>query len=351
MRSIFVPAIGQYDNIGDIVLRRPLLRWLRPAGPLHVFVGPAPDAYLAALSLGPDDVVYHSFLRWYLAGLRAGLRGRLHYAFKPGEIQLSLRGLKEHLAMLPLLLLVRAGGGRVVRVGSGTRNFARWPRLLLAPSVALSNLVMWRDDETAAFLRKGGTMPDLGFADGEVNRLPAPRPWLVLSMRGDRLPVPEAWVDAVRSLASRHSLRLRVVTQVARDETMSRDLAQRLGADLLGWNGSDHDAQEHRLQAAYRGARGVVSDRLHVLIAAFTHGAVPLALLTDGSGKVARHFRAAGIDGIDIHVDGRPAAQLLEAMERVLAREDELFGALAQARGRLELVRHQVVDMLQETRA
>jgi hypothetical protein len=349
MNEIFVPAIGQYDNIGDIVLRRPLLQWLRELGPLHVFVGSgAPQGYVAALGLGPGDRVYRSFGRWYVAGLWAAARGRFNYAFKPGEIQLTWRGLKEHLSMLPLLSLARLRGGRIVRVGSGARNFARGPRLLLMPSVHLAHLVLWRDEETAAFMGQGGAMPDLGFADGDACPRTAgdDRPWLVVSMRGDRLPIPDAWVQAVRALAVRQGLRVRVVTQVARDETLSCQLAERLGAELLGWDGQAHDVQEQRLQQAYRAAAVVVSDRLHVLVAAFTHGAIPVALLVDGSGKIARHFHAAGIGGIDVHLDGRTAEQLADAMETVVNRGPTLFDALAQARARLQDVRSRVAAVL-----
>lgn len=30
--SIFVPMVGQYENIGDIILRRPLMDWLQRVG-------------------------------------------------------------------------------------------------------------------------------------------------------------------------------------------------------------------------------------------------------------------------------------------------------------------------------
>ncbi len=345
--QIFVPAIGQYDNIGDVVLRRPLLRWVRAAGPLHVFVGrDAPAGYVAALDLGAQDRVYHSFLRWYLAAFAAGLRGRMNYVFKPGEIQMSLRGLKEHVSMLPVLLLARLRGGKVVRIGSGARNFARWPWALLWPSVALSNLVLWRDGDTAAYMGKGGVMPDLGFADGDEAWTRLGRDALVVSMRGDRNPVPETWVAAVRALADHLRLRVTVVTQVARDDAMSLDLARRLNASVLPWDGRDHVAQESALQAVYRRADVVVSDRLHVLVAAFTHGAVPMALLTDQSTKVARHFRAAGIEGVDVGVAGRSVEDLVETMSAIHGRSDALFASLRKARRELDAVRERALSTL-----
>lgn len=259
---------------------------------------------------------------------------------------MSLRGLKEHVSMLPVLALARLRGGKVVRVGSGARNFARWPRALLWPSVALSNLVLWRDGDTAAYVGRGGVMPDLGFADGDEVWARPGRDALVVSMRGDRRPVPDVWVEAVRALADRLRLRVTVVTQVARDDAMSLDLARRLHAAVLPWDGKDHVAQESALQAVYRRADVVVSDRLHVLIAAFTHGAVPMALLTDQSTKVARHFKAAGIDGVDVGVTGRSVDELVEAMSAIHGRSDALFESLRIARHELAAVRERALSLL-----
>lgn len=343
---IFTPSIGQYENIGDIILRRPLIEWLRPAGKLHVYVGQAPEGFEAALGLGASDAVYRSFPAWYLAGLGAAWRGEACYAFKPGEIQLTLKGMKEHLAMLPLLALVRFRGGRIVRVGSGARNFAALPRALMRPSVSLANLVRWRDQRTAEYLGQGGVMPDLGFSDGDTHMATGARPWLVVSMRGDRQGVSEDWLDTVRWLSAHLGLKIRVVTQVARDAALSRELAHRLSASLDDWDGTAHDRQEERLRSVYRETRVVVSDRLHVLISAFTHGAHPIALLTDASDKIRRHFAAAGVTGMDLQIDGPPDAAVQEALRLMMAREDELRQSLSQARDSLRAVREEVLRCL-----
>ena len=154
-RQIFVPGVGQYENIGDIILRRELIAWLQPLGGLHVYVGPSPEGYAESLGLGPDAVLYRSFGAYYTAALKQAWAGRADYVFKPGEIQLTLVGMKEHLSVLPMLLAIRARLGRVARVGSGARNFAPLPRLLITPSILLSQLVAWRDPKTAAYLRRG----------------------------------------------------------------------------------------------------------------------------------------------------------------------------------------------------
>ena len=79
MTEIYVPGIGQYDNIGDIILRRQLLRWLEPMGRLHVFIGNAPAGYGESLELGPEHRTYRSFTAWYRSGLRDAARGRVRH--------------------------------------------------------------------------------------------------------------------------------------------------------------------------------------------------------------------------------------------------------------------------------
>jgi hypothetical protein len=337
---IFVPLIGQFDNIGDIILRRPLARWLRACGSLDVYVGPAPDGFVDGLGLRAEDRIYRSFGSWYSAGIAAS--GRSHYSFKPGEIQMSVTGLKEHVAMLPMLSVLRARGGRVVRVGSGARNFSVWARVAMMPSLVMSDLLRWRDPETARFMARGGVMPDLAFEEGDAEsdwRSPEDRPLLVVSMRGDRGPVPPAWIEGMRAHATAAGLTLQVVTQVARDQARSRELGSRLGAPVLDWDGRDHVRQEARLREVYRRAAMAVSDRLHVLVSAFTHGAAPAALLVTPSGKIGRHFMAVGIQDVDVEAARLDAAGIAAALHNAAQRGPARLARLPNARAELLAVR------------
>lgn len=307
-RAIFVPGVGQYDNIGDIVLRRPLLSALRPLGPLHVYLGDAPPGYAEALALDERDHVYRSYSRWYWALLRSALLGRAHYVFKPGEIQLTVVGMKEHVGMLPGLAAVRLSGGRVLRLGSGARGPGRVGAALMTPSIALSHLTIWRDAKTRTWLHGGDVMPDLAFVT-EPPGEPEPRALLTVSMRGDR-PEPDAdFFDTVLALATDRGLTLVAVTQVGRDAERTALLAQRLASSADDWDGGDHRKQEAALHATYRRSEVVVSDRLHVLIAAAVDGAIPLALLTAASDKIDRHFIAAGLPAISVEAGDHDALE------------------------------------------
>ncbi|MBB3676984.1 hypothetical protein [Modestobacter versicolor] len=354
--KVFAIGRGQYENIGDIVLRRQLLDWVRPAGELHVYVGPSPAGYDEGLGLGPDDRVYRSLGEWYREALSAALRGRAAYVFKPGEIQLTLVGMKEHLSMLPLLVALRLRGGRAVRAGVGTRNYAAVPRALMRPSIALSDVTLWRDLTTGEYMGSGAVMPDLAFGEGAddaaVARFAtdaATRRVLVVSMRGDQpdRPYPSpAWIEGVRRYAELHGLQVWAVTQVETDDARTRQLAADLGGQALTWDGTGHLAQEQRLRELYARTAMALSDRLHVVIGAFTEGAVPVGSLVAPSDKIDRHFRTIGIDDVTVDASGTSLDALVARLEALAARRAEVFGSLLEARARLRGHRDDVLQVL-----
>lgn len=350
---IFVPMIGQYENIGDIILRRSLMNWLREAGMVHLYVGPAPDQYADALGVTADDVVYRSFVAWYAAALKSAALGNAHYAFKAGEIQLSLFGLKEHISVIPLISLIRLRGGKVIRIGSGSRNFSPVPRMMMKPSLWLSQLVMWRDARTAAYMGKGGVVPDLAFAEGDPIEEMLPRETrdiMIVSMRGDRHSQSGGvWIDALREFVSSHALTIWVVTQVVRDSHTSQSLAESLGAQLLDWDGNDHGQQESKLRDLYRRAAIVVSDRLHVLIAAYTHGALPVGLLSYQSDKIDRHFDVIGISNITLFCNTIDKQEILDRLSETLASRDSMLSVLPVTRRRMGEVKSRLYQELTPT--
>lgn len=357
--DIFAVGRGQYENIGDIILRRPLLRWARECGTLHVYVGNSPDGYDEGLGITGADRVYRSFGRWYAALVRSAAKGTAHSLYKPGEIQLTLVGMKEHVAMLPAATLVRVRGGAVGRVGVGARNFAAVPRVIMKPSNALSSYTRWRDDKTAAYLGVGAAMPDLGFAEGspveflEDGAAGEKRDLLVVSLRDDTevapRPYPDrAWLDGIRLAADDLGLRIAVVTQVSVDDVRTNLLARDVGAEIIvAWpEPSDHLAQELRLREVYRRTAVAASDRLHVIVAAMTEGAAPVGLQLDDADKISRHFDTIGQRGVAVNSRGLSARELADEIIARAQRRGEALDALAGARERLENVRAELHELL-----
>ena len=355
--KVFAIGRGQYENIGDVILRRQLLDWVRPAGEMHVYVGNSPAGYDEGLQLHSTDVVYRSLADWYRVALSSALRGEAAYVFKPGEIQLTLIGMKEHLSMLPLLAALRLRGGSAIRAGVGTRNYSPLPRALMRPSIALSTITLWRDVSTGAYMGTGEVMPDLAFGEGADDeavasfRDPSPRrDVLVVSMRSDEpvRPFPSAeWIQGVKSYAARHDLEVWAVTQVQVDNDRTLRLARELGGQALTWDElKDHAAQERRLRDLYRRTEIALSDRLHVIVAAFTEGAIPVGSLVDHDDKVDRHFRTIGIDGVSVTTSGLTAEQFADRLAQLAGQRRQMFEALLAARSRLRHHRDAVQRVL-----
>ncbi len=346
---IFLPLIGQYNNIGDIILRRPLAKWLQGHGKLHVFVGQAPSGFVKGLGLTSDDVYYESFKSWYLSGLSACTQQKAVYLSKPGEIQLTALGMKEHIGVLPLMLWLKLRGGRVARLGAGTRNFSQLYRTIMMPAVALSGLTYWRDRGTHEFIHHGGLMPDFGYYEGspvETIRSDAKRNIMVVSMRGDKPAPNKVWLESVRQFAKTHGLELWVVTQVHSDAELSAQLAQQLDARLLNWDGRDHHLQEEKLRALYQQTLLTVSDRLHVLIAAFTEGAMPAGLLTAASNKIGRHFNVLEMNDVEHFEPDWTVQEICKYFDKTLQYRDHSLDALEQARETLDQIKAQLLQYI-----
>ncbi len=246
--------------------------------------------------------------------------------------------------MMPALLKVRARNGRVVRIGAGARQLSKFPRELMRASLSMTDLAIWRDSSTAAFLG-GDEMADLGFLGGsDESSRSQTRDQLVVSLRGDRnAPAPE-WYATVQELATRLGLGVSIATQVKRDNLRTLEVAERLGARPLEWDEEDHLTQESRLRELYGRASIVLSDRLHVLIAAATEGARVVSVASGNSEKISRHFDTAGYPPIVVDIRGLLAADAARAIQDVVDSVD-YSGALDRARASA----HDALDRMAET--
>jgi hypothetical protein len=205
----------------------------------------------------------------------------------------------------------------------------------------LSHITYWRDTKTAEFFG-GKVMPDLAFGQSGAGPSAA-REVGVISLRSDR-PLPsDEWFSAVSGFLGELGLTPIIVTQVKRDDSRSAHIADRMTARLVPWLEGAHHHQEDLLREVYGRARVVISDRLHVLIAATIDGALPIAALTDHSDKIERHFDAVGMGGVSFSTVGMTAPEVLTRLRQALKREEGLEVAKARARDQLMAIRSEVV--------
>lgn len=336
-RQIFVSLVGQYSNLGDVFLRRPLARWLSEAGAVHAYLGAATEGYVEALDLDSAVTVHRSRRQWVTQIAKAP-RGSV-YAYQPGELLLDRGSLREQVALLPLIMRLRARGGSALRIGAGVRDDRRPYSSMVRIAARQSDLVFWRNDFSRDLMRVGATAPDLAFAEGGARNVGQHRGRLIVSFRGDRPPLSEAYLRLIKGAAVSMSLDCAVVTQVRGDRARSMQIARTLDCELIDWDTESDAEQEVRLRAAYSSALVVISDRLHVLVASATEGAVPVAILPHGLEKVSRHLAAADLP-VPMHVLGQPTqeeftAEIAGAADRI----HEVQDAVERARSQLQEVR------------
>lgn len=328
--SIFVIAGGQDDNIGDVVLRRRMLAALNDRVPRHIFVHRASAGFREGLGLKPDDRIYDEYRTWLLACTWAALTSKVLIAHNAGEVVGNRDIARRELSLLPASLLARLRGGDVVRIGSGIRDATgRWMPVIRFLG-RLDTTTLWRDEASRAFFGRGDVAPDWAFDDRLPHALSGqtvPRRYLAVSMRSDRPAPTAAWFDAVRSVAATRGLEIVVVSQVRRDNALGSELADRLGARQVRWEDASHLEQERTVREVYRQSALVVSDRLHALVIGLVEGAVPVGAIAWEDVKLARHFGAAGIDGVSFDTRSLDADRIVARIDGVADRREEILRA------------------------
>jgi|SRR5690606_6708762 len=350
-KRIFIPVVGEFANVGDVMHRNELLKWLKSCGDLHVYVGHAPEDFVQGLELPSSAVIYTSIVKWLFA-LFFSPFGRTHFVFNSGELTVSNRRLLMEIILFPFLLVTKLKGGRILRIGVAAASNVQvsfkwlWRRLFKS-----SSLIMWRTSVSRDFFGLGEVIPDLAFAGREpldyacsveVQR----RKNLIISMRWDRPYPNNEWLKAVKDFASNRDLKILVVSQVRKDNPTCVQLSSDLRGDCILWDESvSHLAQEEHLRVIYKDSLLTVSDRLHVLIAAVTEGVLPSVILTKPSDKVQHHFDVLDIKSVSIDME-MGHSELMDYLERQVLRCNEVFEKLAHAQSALEEAKNKVQNVL-----
>lgn len=205
---------GQDENIGDSLLRRPLLDLARSYGLVSIYTGKASRNFLSGLCLHGHELLNKSFIKWLLIVLSS--RGGIVFV-NAGEMKVSGKGSLKILLLVSASTLTRK---KIVWLGAscfgGRASFLPVYRWLATKSTAL----YFRDQETAELLGNGRTMPDWAFSIDSPNNVDKNRRYLSLVIRSDR-PRPSAeWVAWVKDSALKLDLKIVLVVQVLRDNTL-----------------------------------------------------------------------------------------------------------------------------------
>ncbi|GAA5205011.1 polysaccharide pyruvyl transferase family protein [Microbacterium kyungheense] len=340
-RSVYTILTGQYDNLGDSILRRAMVSQLARLGDWHVFIGRAPEDYVAALDLNDRTRVYRSRFRWLIAATRGmARRSSAVFVANPGEISSSWHEFLIGLTAVWLLAIGRFRANPGIRVGIGARDRQRPLSLGHELACRLARINIWRDQQSRDLFGRGHVAPDWAFA------LPAsnagePRSFVALCYRADKpLPSPTA-LGAVQAWAADRGYQLVVVSQVRRDVEANRRLASSLGALHVGGTDRPLEQLEQDVRAMYARSVIVLGNRVHGLILGMVEGAAPGALLGHADMKTGRTLRAAGFDlaAIPGEADERELAIYLD---HVLESRRELAPKMRAARDELTRIASQL---------
>lgn len=349
MGMIFTSIVGQEDNVGDSVLRRGLVRALQATGhDLHVFVGDNSPGYIETAGAA-SSALYRSRNEWYRAMALGTIRKDTSVVLNAGERQFGPResflGKKQGTFFASLHRL----GCRFIQTGVGIRH-PQSPLPKPPSSLNMFELVTWRDPISRSYIGTGSVTPDWAFATGgpdfrEAGTRPSERSRLAVSLRGDRAAPDDEWLRTVRSTAAARQLQITLVVQVARDQKLAYELADRLGpgTDVVGWSSNDHVVQEQAVRDAYRTSSAVLSDRLHSLVIGATEGAVPIGFSPNSVEKARRTLTPVGLEN-NVIDDNRPESleQILSAMDSSTAVNDAVAGAARELGGLSSVIRQLV---------
>lgn len=349
--KIFMPLVGQFTNIGDTLHRSVLVDWLKDLGELHIFIGSAPQSFMTGLYLPSGVVIYKSFPKWIFAAVCAA--GYSSFFYNPGEITGSKKRFLKEVVIFPVLLLYRILGRKVLKVGVDVQQNGGVNDILFRVSNIFTSYSFYRTRESFCRFGRGEVIPDLGFYKyTDTARQVGGRSYISVSMRADKFIPSNIFVGAVVEFAKANGLAVALVSQVRMDNSSCRELSvmfKDAGCEVAEFLWSDrvvHAEQEAIVNEVYQKSFMVVSDRLHVLIAASNHGAIPICISSYLSDKVEKHFSVIDYGGLVYDFTRTTHRDLVSFMSHAAKRGDELNVKMSIARSKLRAVKGKVFELL-----
>lgn len=343
----FLPVSTQFENVGDALIHRELIRIANDHGPTFVEISRCPPQFRKTLDIDDLENVrtidgrgafYRQMVRSRLAG------ARLIYLLKPGAyLGPSGQSATRSTLLLGMLKAIRAFGCRLMHFGASYERLDQANSEFLARRSHLLDGHYVRDERSLAYARArgfsvDGVLPDLAFNLFDGDRTP-PRPdssgmHLAMSFRIGQYPDQEAvLVAAIRQILTHAAASatgiasLRLVAQVSWDVAFLRQ-TEAMAADEFGIAAEfvDGSSDIATCEKAYDGCDLLVSNRLHALLIAASRGCPILACIDPASNtKIAGMFESAGWGDRLFHLS-RDLGELPERVEAARGRACDGIG-------------------------
>lgn len=302
----FISIKTQFENVGDALITRELIRIVAQRGEVVADVSRCPPEF--RMTLGLENIenvrVFRrlGFPRLLLRAASVRLANRrCFYFLVPGGIgrEKGYGQALRYAVYTLLLMLLRAVGVRVCHLGMSYEKLgARHMKLLRSRARALYVHAV-RDEYSAALLRKSGVRVDAVVPDFAMNLPPFPmdgvieRNAIAVSFRTDKYPSRRGEIESFVEHLVRTNARLRdtplcikFVAQVRRDNRFMEEQWRKF-KNVEGIRAEyykcDHSIEMCR--AVYADCENVYSNRLHALLMALSVGATPIAVIDEEEDK------------------------------------------------------------------
>nr|WP_316656267.1 polysaccharide pyruvyl transferase family protein [uncultured Gellertiella sp.] len=287
----FLSFKTQFENVGDALINRELLRLVAERAEVHLDLSRCPPEFAENMQLGEDYAIHpvgnaNSVLA--KAALSA-LSGReAFYFLSPGGYVGEVSVVRFGLGLVNslVLLLLMLAGVRICHVGVSYERLGVRQKILLKLRRRLLYRHIVRDRESAEYARSiglhiDGIMPDLAFgALGILGEPVGPRPYVALSFRVDQSACLQARIVAfVQELDATlpKSVPVKLICQVERDAPFLRRL-EKMFSDREITYAEVFETIDTCFQN-YDDVGFIVSNRLHALLMGTVRGAIPIALV------------------------------------------------------------------------
>lgn len=331
MTTSFFSIKTQFENVGDALINREMIRFAVLNGDAVVDISRCPPSFAALLDPNTSGRGSLTWLKSSAALFRQMFVKRLKnercfYYISPGGYVGDRSGAEYAAGMVntAALKLMKAIGIRIVHIGVSYERLGPSHIKLLRGRAKVIDSHFARDAESAAYaeslgLRIDGVMPDLAFgAAGSLPSSTLERTEVAFSFRVDQSAGMKAtFKELVHEIdaALPPQVPFRFVCQVARDEPFLRDLSRTVTKRPVTFVETSGDIDA--CMREYDACTHIVSNRLHALLIGLIRGCRPVPLVDPAHNqKIIGIFASLdpSIAAIDIN-DHTLIAQTLRALQ------------------------------------
>ena len=307
----------QFENVGDALINREMLRLAAQHSSLVVDVSRVPRDFIAALDIPVDALKTRSVLQFYFILIRSFLNRETSYFFLcPGGVggELSIKRFFISILKLLMFFIFNKMGVRICHVGASFDNLGRRHVSYLKLRSNFMHRFYVRDSLSEVGLleqgiRNDGVLPDFAFNvfTGSNVRCGVVPNRICISFRVDQYPdqikVVENFIDQIVKLIS-PSTTILLFAQVDRDVLGMEAIAaylKRIGHQDIDIHYSTKSIEESRRILST--CSHVLSNRLHVLLLGAAACGNMIACIDATNQKIKGLFQTIGIGDFILDIE------------------------------------------------